>query len=92
MAHPVQDKYIPGVHLVVCDYCRLKWYSKDMKKTWDGFMSCPRDYDPKHIALEPMKVYNNELAPIPDARAEPPDLFVSSPTANKIALGIPDLS
>ncbi len=90
MATPIQNKYIPGEHIVICDWCQLGWYSKDMRKTWDGFMACPRDYEPKHPALDPMKVHTNELAPIPDARAEKPDAFVASATANKVALGIPD--
>ncbi len=92
MAHPIANKYIPGEYIIKCDYCQLGWYSADMTKTWDGHMACPRDqgYIEKHVALEPVKPRADELSPIPDARPEPEDRFVSSPTANKVALGIPD--
>lgn len=40
--------YQPGNHWVICDRCGFATRSQDARKTWDGLVVCPEDYEPRH--------------------------------------------
>ena len=42
-------KYAYGI----CDISGFRYKLKDMKKTWDGLLVGPDQFDPKHPQLEP---------------------------------------
>ncbi len=66
----------PGLHNVICDICGRKVRSDNIMKTWDGFIVCPEDYDPKQpqLTLKPRK----EDTSVRVTRVRPEDKFVTS--------------
>ena len=42
--------YKRGTWYVICDRCGGKFRSDQVKKTWDGFYVCNKDYESRHIA------------------------------------------
>ena len=40
--------YDKGNHWVVCDRCGVSYRNKVMKKTWDGLVVCPQDWERRH--------------------------------------------
>lgn len=44
----LSNKYKPGDHLVTCDRCGFTIYGSESKKTWDGLIVCPDDWEPRH--------------------------------------------
>lgn len=42
------DYYADGQYNFICDQCGKKHKSKDMRFQWDGLVTCPRCYDPRH--------------------------------------------
>ena len=46
-----------------------------MRKRWDGVITCPRDWEPRHPQDFVRGVKDNPSVPI--SRPEPPDTFVS---------------
>lgn len=41
-------KYISGQWNAVCDRCGFEFKSSQLKKDWQGFMVCSKDYEPRH--------------------------------------------
>ena len=39
-----------GDYNAICDRCGFKFKASELKKTWDGFMVCSADFEPRHIA------------------------------------------
>lgn len=48
----VQNKWIPGDHYVICDYCGFKKRVSEVKKDWKGLMACKEDFSLKHPQLQ----------------------------------------
>ncbi len=46
--HPRSPGYIPGDHWVTCDRCGFDVRSSRARKTWDGLVVCPDDWEPRH--------------------------------------------
>ena len=61
-------KYAYGI----CDITGFRYKLKDMKKTWDGLLVGPDQFDPKHPQLSPRSAPIEERA-IPDARVDTSD-------------------
>lgn len=40
--------YKHGDYNAICDRCGFKVKASTLKKTWDGFMVCPEDWEPRH--------------------------------------------
>jgi hypothetical protein len=49
----IQNKWIPGDHYVICDYCGFKKRRSEVRKDWKGFMACKEDFSLKHPQLSP---------------------------------------
>ncbi len=65
----------PGTNKVVCDVCGF-WYSSDnVKKRWDGLITCHADWEPKHPQLSIRGVREQLVTSI--VRPEPTDVFIN---------------
>lgn len=42
------DYYKHGDWNAICDYCGEKFKASQLKKTWDGFYACQKDWNPRH--------------------------------------------
>lgn len=48
MAYIHNHYYSPGEWNVHCDVCGFKFKSSQIKKRWDGFMVCEKDWEADH--------------------------------------------
>lgn len=39
------DTYLPGAWNFICDRCGRKFKSTEARKTWEGLIVCPRDWE-----------------------------------------------
>lgn len=44
----MSDFFEPGQWNAICDRCGRKFKSGQLRKTWQGFMVCSRDWEPRH--------------------------------------------
>tara|TARA_R100001530_G_C4320933_1_gene155800 strand:+ start:2626 stop:2940 length:315 start_codon:yes stop_codon:yes gene_type:complete len=56
----------------ICDLTGFRYNLKDMKKTWDGLMVGPDQFDPKHPQLDPRPAPIEEQA-LQNARPDTSD-------------------
>ena len=42
------DYYKAGDHNAICDACGFKFKASQLRKRWDGFMVCRKDWHPRH--------------------------------------------
>lgn len=73
----VDHDYLPGRPWSICDRCGQQYRLDELRKEWSGLMVCPDDFDPKPDTMSPPTVYP-EGQPYPDARPEPPEVFVGT--------------
>ena len=67
-------KYI-GEPWTICDGCGWKMRKSQVRKTWDGYMMCDKDWYEKHAQLLPIPKFPNEGKLLPDARPERADAY-----------------
>ncbi len=70
------SSYIAGDPWTICDSCGWKIRRSMIRKSWDGFMLCDKDWEPKHEQLYPTPIIRNEGRSLPNARPEKPDRFI----------------
>ena len=58
----------------ICDITGFRYKRKDMKKTWDGLIVGPDQWDAKHPQLQP-SAPPSEPEAIKDARPDPNDTY-----------------
>lgn len=75
------DFLLLGTHNFICDQCGFKYKSKDMRKQWDGLITCPTCWEPRQPQDFVRGVQDNQSVPI--AR---PD---STPTFTEGAQNLP---
>ena len=68
--------WIPGGHWVICDMCGCAIRNFDAKKTWDGLVVCPDDWEPRH-PQDFIRGIPDDSSPKGLVRTEPQDTFVS---------------
>ena len=56
----------------ICDVTGFRYNLKDMKKTWNGFVVGPDQFDPKHPQLDPRPIGPEEKS-LKDARPDTSD-------------------
>ncbi len=71
-----QQGYISGDPWTICDGCGWKVRRSAVRKSWDGFMLCEKDWEPKHEQLATTPVFRGEGKMLPNARPERTDTFV----------------
>lgn len=42
------DHYVPGNWNAICDRCGRKFKANQLRRTWEGYMVCDRDWEPRH--------------------------------------------
>ncbi len=81
--------YISGDHLIICDRCGFKLLRSEARKTWEGLLVCPKDWEPKHPQLSVIARADKQR--VEDAR---PDVgsenFISTNDATTTNLSDPD--
>lgn len=69
--------FVPGDYNAVCDECGFEFKASQLRKRWDGYRVCPKDWEPRHpqefLRAKP------ETTRVPWARPEGADAFVASP-------------
>lgn len=54
----------------ICDRCGLAFRHSTLKKTWEGLMVCPADYEGKHPLLKPRRLPTGDPRPLRNARPD----------------------
>lgn len=69
-----QNRLIVGDHNAICDVCGWKYKASDLRKRWDGYMVCDKDWEPRH-PQDFLRAVQDQ-APLPWTRPQPTDTFV----------------
>lgn len=77
------SRYKPGDWLAVCDVCGKEVYASSLRKRWDGFMVCRKDWEPRH----PQDFVRGSVdTQVPSwTRPEPADTFIDVENPSAIA-------
>lgn len=88
------DRYAHGDHNAICDKCGQKYKFSQLKKTWDGFWVCPKDWEARNAQDFVRGV--PDIQNVPVSRPESTDVFVpeawtldpnlQDPTGNLLSL------
>lgn len=73
----LSNQYKPGDHLVTCDRCGFTIYASESKKTWDGLIVCPEDWEPRHP--QDFVRGKEDKQSVDNARPRPADVFITTP-------------
>jgi hypothetical protein len=67
--------YIPGDWNAICDRCGFEYKASELKKTWDGFMVCHKDWETRQPQdfVHGVKDKQN----VPWTKDEGPDTFTA---------------
>lgn len=65
----------PGEWKVVCHVCGWQYPSSEIRKRWDGFLVCKKDWEPRHPA-DFFRIKGETETP-PFTSPEPEDVFTS---------------
>jgi hypothetical protein len=69
------DYFKGGDWNAYCDICGFKWKASYLKKRWDGFMCCPKDYEPRQSQDFVRGVPDNMS--VPWSRPDQGDTFIT---------------
>lgn len=61
----------------VCDGCGFEYKSFQLRKRWDGMMTCKLCWEPRH-PQDLIKIPKEDTS-VPWTRPEPPDVFIEVP-------------
>ena len=71
----MQNYAAEGDYNVICDVCGFKFKASQLRKRWDGYMVCDKDFEQRHpqdlIKIRP------EKQTVPWARPQPTDTFIT---------------
>ena len=81
------DKYLSSEWNAICDLCGKKRKSDAIRKTWDGLIACIDGcWYPKHpLDVPPPIILDGK--PVPDARPEASDTYITMPILNTYPWG-----
>lgn len=68
------DYWKPNDYNAICDVCGFKYKASELRKRWDGVMTCPDDWEPRHPQDFVRGVKDSH--PLPFTRTEGIDEFV----------------
>lgn len=66
--------YKPGQWNAICDVCGFEFKSSELKKRWDGLMTCVEDFEHDH-PQKYLRVHERSNT-VPWVRDEPADVFI----------------
>ena len=67
--------------LAICDRCSQQYKFTQLQEEWNGLMTCPECFEPKHPQLDP-RYHSADAQALPwtrTAREEPVTVFVNAP-------------
>ena len=67
-----------GQHWVSCDRCGCDVRAGDARITWEGFVVCPDDWEPRH-PQDFVRAKEDRISPEGFVRSESPDTFITPP-------------
>jgi hypothetical protein len=67
--------YIAGNWNAICDVCGFKFKASEMRKRWDGLMTCAHDFEQDH-PQKYLRVKEDKTS-VPWVRTRPADVFVA---------------
>ena len=70
------NQYKPGDHLAICDRCGFTLWASEMKKTWDGLLVCPEDWEPRHP--QDFVRGKDDKQSVTDPNPYPEDVFITA--------------
>lgn len=70
------DTWDSGDYYVTCDRCNFKLRRSQAKKTWDGLIVCPFDFEERHP--QDFKRGRVDKVYVDDPNPEPSDSFVAT--------------
>ena len=70
--------YKPGDYFMICDRCGFKKYASEMKKEWNGSMTCPDCFEEKHPQYF-SPTGKHERQTVSPHRPEGEDVFITTP-------------
>lgn len=73
--HTRNPGFEAGNHWVVCDRCGSDVRSKDSRRTWDGLVVCPEDWEQRH-PQDFVRGRTDDMSAKGNVRPEPQDNFV----------------
>lgn len=68
--------------LAICDRCGQQYDFSQLRKEWNGLMTCPECWEPKHPQLDPKNNRSGDAQALPwarPARQEPMTVNVGAP-------------
>ena len=73
----IRKTHVLGQNLITCDVCGCKYLSSEIMQTWDGRLTCKKDFNEKHpqLTVKPMK----ETSKV-QYHSNPPDQFAAALT------------
>lgn len=79
MSKSLSPGYQAGNHWVICDRCGFAYRASEVKKTWDGYIVCEKDWEPRH-PQDLVRGHTDKIRPSGPVRPEPSDTFVTEPS------------
>lgn len=67
--------YKSGSWNFICEVCGQQYKAEQMRKRWDGVITCPNDWEPRHPQDFVRGVKDNPSVSI--SRPEPPEVYIS---------------
>ena len=83
--HTRNPGWISGDHWVVCDICGCDIRNSDARQTWEGYVVCPDDWEPRHPQDFVRSVHEDTSAK-GFRRSPQPDRFVNVFCTTNIAV------
>lgn len=71
----MNDNFILGDSNAICDVCGFKYKQSQLRKRWDGAMTCDADWESRHP--QDMIKARPERNNVKDARPEPTHRFLA---------------
>lgn len=87
--HTSNPGFEEGNHWIECDRCGMDVRYKDARKTWDGLVVCPADWEPRH-EQDFVRVKPEDTSPRGDTRTNKDSNFTSVTYASEEGGGIPE--
>jgi hypothetical protein len=72
----MNDDFVLGDSNAICDVCGFKFKGSQLRKRWDGAMTCSKDWESRH-PLDTLKS-RQERQNVKDARPEPEYRFLTT--------------
>lgn len=78
------DWYKHGDHNAICDICGFKYKASELKRTWEGYYVCERDFEHRHP--QDFVRGKKDDQSVPWSRTESGDTFISLTCGTRTAV------